>query len=54
LLGHQIFILDEGEVVDNDKIASAIYIVLEQFDRAADKVASCKHLMHSSLEQRQM
>ncbi len=33
--------LRRGEVIDNDRIASAIYIVLEQFDSVADEISNC-------------
>jgi len=33
--------LDRGVIVDNDRIASIIYIVLEQFDIVADEIKNC-------------
>jgi len=33
--------LNEDEAVENDKIASAIYIVWEQFDIVADEITNC-------------
>ncbi len=33
--------LRRGEIIDNDRIASAIYIALEQFENVADEIKNC-------------
>jgi len=43
--------LNSDEMIENDRIASAIYIVSEQFDNAADEIKNCIDMLQAKQKQ---